>query len=195
MHIINPETIPEVRRKRFHQSASLKCTQRSAAAPSGGMSLLRFPSPLRPFSVLSASSSTPPVPTPTHTHFHSSSPLQLGKAPSPPLPHPRLSSTLPLQNVISLPHRSECFYKYLHRDQKARKCDTTAVLSSYPSPTARIIMSAGKLQGKVALVTGASTGIGRATAISFAKDGAKVRVLKGNSSPISWNVYVGSILY
>eukprot|EP00904_Undaria_pinnatifida_P012047 jgi/Undpi1/7973/HiC_scaffold_24.g10445.m1 len=35
-------------------------------------------------------------------------------------------------------------------------------------------MPAGKLEGKVALVTGASTGIGKASAIAFAKDGAKV---------------------
>ena len=34
--------------------------------------------------------------------------------------------------------------------------------------------SSGKLAGKVALVTGASTGIGRVTALEFAREGAEV---------------------
>ena len=39
-------------------------------------------------------------------------------------------------------------------------------------------MAPGKLEGLVALVTGASTGIGKATAIAFSKEGAKVRLPK-----------------
>ena len=36
----------------------------------------------------------------------------------------------------------------------------------------------GKLEGLVALVTGASSGMGKAAAIAFSKEGAKVRVCR-----------------
>jgi len=40
-----------------------------------------------------------------------------------------------------------------------------------------------KLKGKVALITGAGAGIGRAIALRFAKEGAKVMVADCNRSP------------
>lgn len=61
-------------------------------------------------------------------------------------------------------------------DQQQAYPGTTDALDPRPDHGEQSYQGAGKLQGKVALITGADSGIGRAVAIAYAREGADVLI-------------------
>jgi NAD(P)-dependent dehydrogenase (short-subunit alcohol dehydrogenase family) len=61
--------------------------------------------------------------------------------------------------------------------RQSRQPGRTEPMRPQPEDHARAYKAAGKLEGKAAVVSGGDSGIGRATAIAFAKEGADVAIL------------------